>query len=232
MGSMALSRGAVRWSVAPLLAPSRSSVARFVTSRLAHAPVAASRPSGLATSHRSLPSQFLGDSAGTSSFGSAVRLNAGQDLTHIPTGHRNAPILPKIEAAGWSRKAGGKSGGGNSSKAAKPKAKSWKERHEKFVKPFILDVYISKRYVSAKVMHRVTSRVVSVATTSAKDLRLSLPSLVDENACRVIGRLIAERSKDVDVFAVVFRLKKGQKYEGKLATVVDTMVDEGGIMLL
>ncbi|CAI5993644.1 unnamed protein product [Closterium sp. NIES-64] len=162
---------------------------------------------------------------------SASQRTPGWDSSLTLTSQRSTPILPKTEASGWTRK-GGKSAGGSGGKTAKPKAKSWKERHEKFVKPFILDVYISKRYVSAKVMHRVTSRVVSVATTSAKDLRMSLPSLVDENACRVIGRLIAERSMDVDVFAVVFRLKKGQKYEGKLATVVDTMVDEGGIMLL
>ncbi|CAI5473322.1 unnamed protein product [Closterium sp. Yama58-4] len=142
-----------------------------------------------------ISSQFLGDPIGTTSFVSAVRRNAGWDSSLTSTSQRSTRILPKTEAAGWTRK-GGKSAGGSGGKAAKPKPKSWKERHEKFVKPFILDVYISKRYVSAKVMHRVTSRVVSVATTSAKDLRMSLPSLVDENACRVIGRLIAERSKD------------------------------------
>ncbi|CAK9875955.1 unnamed protein product [Sphagnum jensenii] len=122
-----------------------------------------------------------------------------------------------IEAA-WTRRSKGQ--------PSKNK-KSWKQRTEKYFKPFILDVFISSRYVHAKVMHRVTSSVVSVATTNARDLRNSLPSLVDVNACKVIGKLIAERSLEADVYAVAFELRKGEKLEGKLAVVIDTAREHG-----
>lgn len=105
--------------------------------------------------------------------------------------------------------------------------KSWKQRHEKFLKPFILDVFISHKYVHAKVVHRLTSRVVSVATTNAKDLRLSLYSLNDDSACKTIGKLLAERSIEADVFAVTFSLRKNERFEGRLALVVNTMVENG-----
>lgn len=124
-----------------------------------------------------------------------------------------------VEAA-WTRRSKGKPGSGKNKK-------SWKQRTEKFFKPFILDVFISSKYVHAKVMHRVTSSVVSVATTNAKDLRLSLPSLIDQNACRLIGQLIAERSIAADVYAVAFDLRKNEKLEGKLAIVIDSAIEHG-----
>lgn len=122
-----------------------------------------------------------------------------------------------VEAA-WTRRSKGQPG---------KNKKSWKQRTEKFFKPFILDVFISSKYVHAKVMHRVTSSVVSVATTNAKDLRLSLPSLVDKNACKLIGQLIAERSLAADVYAVAFDLRKNEKLEGKLAIVIDSAIEHG-----
>ena len=73
--------------------------------------------------------------------------------------------------------------------------------------------------------------MVSVASTNAKDLRNTLPSLVDEEACRVIGRLIAERSKEADVYAVAYEAKKGERIEGKLGIVIDT-IKENGIILV
>jgi large subunit ribosomal protein L18 len=63
-------------------------------------------------------------------------------------------------------------------------------------------------------MHRGTSKVIAVATTNdAKDFRLTLPSLVDDNACRTTGRLIAERSMDADVFALAYEPKKNESRE-------------------
>ncbi|GBG72897.1 hypothetical protein CBR_g12617 [Chara braunii] len=105
--------------------------------------------------------------------------------------------------------------------------KSWGQRTEKYLKPFMMDVFISNRYIHAKIVHRVTSRVVAVATTNAKDLRNSLQSLCDYNACRVVGQLLAERAKEADIYAVVFELRAGEKYDGKLAEVVDTFAKNG-----
>lgn len=88
-------------------------------------------------------------------------------------------------------------------------------------------MFISHKYVHAKVVHRLTSKVVSVATTNAKDLRYSLYSLTDDNACKTIGKLLAERSIEADVFAVTFNLRKNERFEGKLALVVNTLVENG-----
>ncbi|XP_057733745.1 putative disease resistance RPP13-like protein 1 [Arachis stenosperma] len=98
--------------------------------------------------------------------------------------------------------------------AKKPNRKSWKQRTDMYMRPFLLNVFFSKRFIHAKVMHRGTSKVISVATTNAKDLRNSLPSLTDHNACRVVGRLIAERSKEADVYALAYEPKNNERIEG------------------
>lgn len=80
-------------------------------------------------------------------------------------------------------------------------------------------------------MHRGTSKVISVATTNSKDLRYSLPSLTDHNACRVVGQLIAERSKEADVFAMSYEPRKDERIEGKLGIVIDTIKENGIIFV-
>lgn len=99
------------------------------------------------------------------------------------------------------------------------------------MRPFLLNVFFSKRFIHAKVMHRGTSKVISVATTNAKDLRNTLPSLTDNSACRVIGKLIAERSKEADVFAIAYEPEKNQRIEGRLAIILDT-IQENGIIFV
>ncbi|KAJ6422147.1 hypothetical protein OIU84_027149 [Salix udensis] len=94
-----------------------------------------------------------------------------------------------------------------------------------------LDQKIPRRYIQAKVMHRGTSKVVSVATTNAKDLRHSLPSLTDHNACRIVGRLIAERAKEADVYAMSYEPRKDERIEGKLGIVIDTIKENGIIFV-
>ncbi|XP_073271966.1 uncharacterized protein [Primulina huaijiensis] len=135
----------------------------------------------------------------------------------IPT--RNISQGFVVEAA-WTRRSRGEA-------AKKPNRKSWKQRTDMYMRPFLLNVFFSKRFVHAKVMHRGTSKVISVATTNAKDLRNTLPSLTDNEACRVIGKLIAERSKEADVFAMSYELKMNERVEGRLAIVLDTIQANG-----
>lgn len=100
-----------------------------------------------------------------------------------------------------------------------------------YMKPFLLNVFFSKRFIHAKVMHRGTSKVISVATTNSKELRTSLPSLTDHNACRIIGKLIAERSKEADVYAIAYEARKDERIEGKLGIVIDTIKENGIIFV-
>ncbi|QHO34057.1 uncharacterized protein DS421_9g263640 [Arachis hypogaea] len=76
-----------------------------------------------------------------------------------------------------------------------------------YMRPFLLNVFFSKRFIHAKVMHRRTSKVISV------------PSLTDHNACRVVGSPIAERSKEADVYALTYEPKNNERIEGKLGIV-------------
>lgn len=126
--------------------------------------------------------------------------------------------------AAWTRRSRGEA-------AKRPNRKSWSQRTDMFLRPFLLDVFFSKRFIHAKVMHRGTSKVISAASTNSQDLRFSLLSLTDDNACRVIGNLIAERSKDADVFAMSFEPKKNERVEGRLGLVLDTIKENGIIFV-
>uniref|UniRef100_A0A5B6YGY7 Ribosomal L18p/L5e family protein n=1 Tax=Davidia involucrata TaxID=16924 RepID=A0A5B6YGY7_DAVIN len=129
-----------------------------------------------------------------------------------------------IVQAAWTRRSRGEA-------AKKPNRKSWKQRTDMYMRPFLLNVFFSKRFIHAKVMHRGTSKVISVASTNSKDLRTTLPSLTDHNACRVVGKLIAERSKEADVFAMSYEARKEERIEGKLGIVLDTIKENGIIFV-
>ncbi|XP_044510555.1 50S ribosomal protein L18-like [Mangifera indica] len=128
-----------------------------------------------------------------------------------------------IQAA-WTRRSQGEL-------AKRPNRKSWKQRTDMYMRPFLLNVFFSRRFIQAKVMHRSTSKVISIASTNAKDLRNTLPSLTDHNACRIIGKLIAERSKDADVYAMSYEPRKDERIEGKLGIVLDTIKENGIIFV-
>ncbi|KAJ8499574.1 hypothetical protein OPV22_010126 [Ensete ventricosum] len=106
-----------------------------------------------------------------------------------------------VVQAAWTRRSRGEA-------AKRPNKKSWKQKTD-----------------------MGTSKVISVASTNAKDLRNTLPSLTDNDACRTIGQLIAERSKDADVFAISYEPKKNERIEGKLAIVLDTIKENGIIFV-
>ncbi|XP_047334501.1 50S ribosomal protein L18 [Impatiens glandulifera] len=142
-------------------------------------------------------------------------------ISILPIAPRNQKFV--VEAA-WTRRS-------RSEAAKRPNRKSWKQRTDMYMRPFLLNVFFSKRFIHAKVMHRGTSKVISVATTNSKDLRNTLPSLIDNDACKVIGKLIAERSKEADVYAIAFEPKKEERIEGKLAIVLDTIKDNGIIFV-
>ncbi|CAL0329458.1 unnamed protein product [Lupinus luteus] len=179
--------------------------------------------SGLSTTtHLRLPSQRV-DNKSSLSFRSSFPTTLTLTLTTPPSptynGKGGGGGCSFIQAA-WTRRSRGEA-------AKKPNRKSWKQRTDMYMRPFLLNVFFSKRFVHAKVMHRGTSKVISVATTNAKDLRNSLPSLTDNNACRLVGKLIAERSKEADVYALAYEPRKDERIEGKLGIILDTIKDNG-----
>lgn len=130
--------------------------------------------------------------------------------------HQKLQDASTLIRAAWTRRSRGQ--------IPAKKRKSWGQRVDKYMRPFQLDINISRRYLTAKVTHRVTGKVVSVCTTNAKDLRFSLPSLIDANACRTVGTLLAERTKAADIFAVVYDPRRDEKLEGRLGIILDTLL--------
>ncbi|OMO62127.1 Ribosomal protein L18/L5 [Corchorus capsularis] len=149
---------------------------------------------------------------------SLPKLHLSPTVPPPPIRHRHKDF--RVLAAAWTRRSRGEL-------AKKPNRKSWKQRTDMYMRPFLLNVFFSKRFIHAKVMHRNTSKVISVASTNNKDLRFTLPSLTDDNACRVVGNLIAQRSMEADVYAMSFEPQKNQRIEGKLGILLDTIKESG-----
>ncbi|KAB2069962.1 hypothetical protein ES319_A08G126200v1 [Gossypium barbadense] len=104
---------------------------------------------------------------------------------------------------------------------------SFKQQTEAYMEPFTLDVFISKRFVSASVTHRVTCKQVAVAGTNSKDIKAVLRSRSDNPACLAIGRILAERAREGDVYTASYTPRERDKFEGKIRAVVQSQIDNG-----
>lgn len=93
--------------------------------------------------------------------------------------------------------------------------------------PFCLDIYISKASVRACVIHRVTSKVVSVAHSISKDMKFDLGSTRNAAACAAVGTVLAQRTLEDDIHDVIYTPRKGDKVEGKLQVVLQAIIDNG-----
>ncbi|KAL9688505.1 hypothetical protein QQ045_032927 [Rhodiola kirilowii] len=93
--------------------------------------------------------------------------------------------------------------------------------------PFCLDIFISKGSVRACIVHRATSKVVAVAHSISKDIKFELGSTRDAKACATVGRLLAQRAVEDDIHNVIYTPRKGEKLEGKLLLVLQTVMDNG-----
>ncbi|KAK9919896.1 hypothetical protein M0R45_028470 [Rubus argutus] len=101
----------------------------------------------------------------------------------------------------------------------------------KFLKPYVLKMHFTNKFVSAQVIHSPTATVASSASSQEKVLRESLESHRDVAAAAKIGKILGERLLLKNIPAVSVHLKREQKYHGKVKAVIDNVV-EAGIMLL
>ncbi|EEF27777.1 50S ribosomal protein L18 [Ricinus communis] len=113
------------------------------------------------------------------------------------------------------------------SKNPNNKHMSFKQRTKAYMEPFTLDVFISKRFVSASLTHRVTSKQVAVAGTNSKDIKAALRSRSDIPACLAIGRILSERAREADVYTASYTPRERDKFEGKIRAVVQSLIDNG-----
>ncbi|XP_041996985.1 uncharacterized protein LOC121747072 [Salvia splendens] len=104
---------------------------------------------------------------------------------------------------------------------------SFKQRTVAYMEPFTLDVFISKRFVSASITHRVTCKQVAVAGTNSKDIKAALRSRSDIPACLAIGQILADRAREADVYTASYTPRERDKFEGKIRAVVQSLIDNG-----
>ncbi|KAL5566002.1 hypothetical protein UlMin_029166 [Ulmus minor] len=101
----------------------------------------------------------------------------------------------------------------------------------KFLKPYVLRMHFTNKYVSAQVIHKPTATVAMSASSQEKALRGSMESTRDVAAAAKIGKILAERLLLNNIAAVTIHLKREQKYHGKVKAVVDS-VRQTGVKLL
>ncbi|KAL2349488.1 hypothetical protein Fmac_003488 [Flemingia macrophylla] len=93
--------------------------------------------------------------------------------------------------------------------------------------PFCLDIFISKASVRACVVHRVTSKVVVVAHSISKDFKFDLASTKNKTTCAAVGAILAQRALADDIHDVIYTPRKGERLEGKLQIVLQSIIDNG-----
>ncbi|KAE8010253.1 hypothetical protein FH972_006638 [Carpinus fangiana] len=101
----------------------------------------------------------------------------------------------------------------------------------KYLKPYVLKMHFTNKFVSAQVIHTPTATVASSASSQEKALRPSMESSRDVAAAAKIGKILGERLLLKDIPAVSIHLKREQKYHGKVKAVVDSL-REAGVKLL
>lgn len=93
--------------------------------------------------------------------------------------------------------------------------------------PFCIDIYVSKGSVRACIIHRGTSKVVAVAHSISKDMKFDLASKKDATTCAAVGEVLAQRALADDIHNAVYTPRKGEKLEGKIQIVLQSIIDNG-----
>ncbi|CAN1161494.1 50S ribosomal protein L18, partial [Linum perenne] len=100
-------------------------------------------------------------------------------------------------------------------------------RITEYLKPYVLKMHFSNKYVSATVVHTPTATVASSASSQEKTLRTAMGNTRDVAAAAKIGKLLGERLLLKGIPAVSVLLKREQKYHGKIKAIVDSVRGSG-----
>ncbi|EXB50268.1 50S ribosomal protein L18 [Morus notabilis] len=101
----------------------------------------------------------------------------------------------------------------------------------KYLKPYVLKMHFTNKFVNAQVIHTPTATVAASASSQEKVLRESMETTRDVAAAAMIGKILAERLLINNIPAVTVHLKREQTYHGKVKAVIDS-VREGGVKLI
>ncbi|KAL8508510.1 hypothetical protein ACS0TY_018944 [Phlomoides rotata] len=105
------------------------------------------------------------------------------------------------------------------------------ERVTKYLKPYILRMHFTNKFVNTQVIHTPTATVASAASTQEKALRLSMEKTKENTrdvaAAAKIGKILAERLLLKNIPAVSVFYKRDQRYHGKVKAVIDSLRNAG-----
>ena len=90
-----------------------------------------------------------------------------------------------------------------------------------------LAVFKSRKHISAQVIDDISGVVLGGASTSSPDIKDVVKGKKNAEACKAVGRLIAERCKSKGISKVAFD-RSGYIYHGKIAALADA-AREGGL---
>lgn len=97
----------------------------------------------------------------------------------------------------------------------------------KYLKPYVLKIHLSNKYITAQVFHTPTATVVSSVCSQEKVLRTTMECTRDVSAAGKIGKILGQRLLFKDIPAVSIFMKREQKYHGKVKAVIDGLRDSG-----
>ncbi|XP_047325263.1 50S ribosomal protein L18-like [Impatiens glandulifera] len=101
-----------------------------------------------------------------------------------------------------------------------------------FLKPYVLKMHLTERFVNAQVIHLPSGTVASAASSEEKILRGNMGSTQDFAAAAKIGKILGERLLLKNILSVsVSSLRNDQKYQGKVKALIDSL-KEAGILLV
>lgn len=89
-----------------------------------------------------------------------------------------------------------------------------------------LSVYKSNQHIYAQVIDDTTGTTLAFASTLSKELAGQLADLDKSGACKLVGKLVAEKAKAANVDTVVFD-RNGFPYHGRLAAVAEGAREAG-----
>lgn len=105
-------------------------------------------------------------------------------------------------------------------------------------RPYLLKVFLSNQYTYAAVLHKATPKdggqFVASASTIQKDVRTALQqsqqSTSDVPASRLVGKLLAEQAKSLNLESVKFERgprTEGTRFHGRLRALIESIREHG-----
>jgi len=89
-----------------------------------------------------------------------------------------------------------------------------------------LSVYRSLNHIYAQVIDDTSGNTITSASTLDKEIKSELANTSNKEAAKLVGELIAKRSKDKDITEVVFD-RGGYIYHGRIQELADGARKEG-----